>query len=441
MERGAVRSAFVVAVVLVGIVCGDGVWDPATAVLVQGISDAVYPGCTAMVADKSGTIYSVALGNFTYGIPPPQNPGENPAVTLETVYDLASLTKVTAATTAIAHFYQRDGISLDTQVSSLLPGYEVNGKGPITLLNLLLHNAGLAPDPSPGYWESSFACPQTPYYNPGEDFSCMSKIYHSVLQESIVNPVGAVYDYSDLSMITMMYCIGRLAKDLGYISTSDILSGCPIGQDGDLQCYYEAYIRKYVLGSAFPSMTYLPSTAIWSQCAPTENDTVYRHTVSQGQVHDKNAYAMGGVSGHAGFFSNIKDVLKLTQMWLFATDDDPLLNQTTSDFWTTEYNHAQSSRAIGWNTNDYTVFDQGWTQSCGTLSEHTFMHTGYTGTMICADKDRQLIVLLMTNRVYPVAGSSTPMHDVRQKFTTQVQKIYDSTLSRPPTNVASRPQI
>eukprot|EP01092_Planopodium_desertum_P015796 TRINITY_DN852_c0_g3_i1.p1 TRINITY_DN852_c0_g3~~TRINITY_DN852_c0_g3_i1.p1 ORF type:complete len:132 (-),score=5.66 TRINITY_DN852_c0_g3_i1:529-924(-) len=92
-----------------------------------------------------------------------------------------------------------------------------------------------------------------------------------------------------------------------------------------------------------------------------------------------------------------------------------ILNSTTTTFFTTEYNHSQSSRALGWNTNDPTVFDQGWNNSCGNLSAQTFMHLGFTGTEMCADPVNKIITILLTNRVYP-NDSNTKIQLVRQLF-------------------------
>lgn len=97
----------------------------------------------------------------------------------------------------------------------------------------------------------------------------------------------------------------------------------------------------------------------------------------QGQVSDGNAYALGGIAGHAGLFSNVRDLSVLMHGWMWATPNDSWLNSTTASLWIKEYNHSQSSRALGWNTNDPNAPDQGWGLSCGRLSSKTFMHLGY----------------------------------------------------------------
>jgi CubicO group peptidase (beta-lactamase class C family) len=118
---------------------------------------------------------------------------------------------------------------------------------------------------------------------------------------------------------------------------------------------------------------------------------------------------MGGIAGHAGLFSTAPDVLSIMREWLF---NDPrsqttYLNATTTSLFVKEWNQTQSSRALGWNTNDPAVFDQGWNLSCGKkLSPQTYTHTGYTGTQVCADPNfptptGPLITILLTNRYVP----------------------------------------
>lgn len=121
---------------------------------------------------------------------------------------------------------------------------------------------------------------------------------------------------------------------------------------------------------------FLPALDKWPSCAPTENDTDYRHEVMQGQVHDENSYALGGIAGHAGVFSTAPDLFILMNRLMFAQENDDYLNKTTVKLFTTEYNHTQSSRALGWNTNDPTVYDEGWNLTCGSMSAETFMHLG-----------------------------------------------------------------
>lgn len=145
-------------------------------------------------------------------------------------------------------------------------------------------------------------------------------------------------------MITAMYVVGKLARDLKYITPNDI-HGCPIGNPGEEQCYFRSYIDKYVIGvTKMKDSGFLPPSNTWFKIPPTWNDTYYRHRVIQGQVSDENAYAMGGISGHAGLFSTASDVHSLLHKIMFAHPNDQWINKTTMEFFTKEYNHSQSSR-------------------------------------------------------------------------------------------------
>lgn len=281
---------------------------------------------------------------------------------------MASLTKVLMTTSAVMTFYQRGELSLDWYVASeqlLGPAFGVNGKETITVRNLLLHNAGFPPDPTPGYWNTSFGCASSFKYFPPEDFDCQSRIYAAVLNQTLINPVGDVFLYSDLSMITMMYVVGGLARDLGYVNVNEMKDACLSGSsdqsedefdvtnDGIQQCYFLAYVHKYVIGHAgMSSSGFLINPLLWGTAAPTLNDTFYRHATIQGRVEDGNAYAMGGVSGHAGFFSTGHDVYRLLSKLMFASPTDSWINQTTLNTFTTVYNTSQSSRALGWFDSD-----------------------------------------------------------------------------------------
>ncbi|KAF2078278.1 hypothetical protein CYY_000468 [Polysphondylium violaceum] len=405
------------------------IWSPVDELLEGAVSNGTFPGCVALVGNKKGILYSSAVGSYTYGIPPVYHPPgiDNPPMALDTLFDMASCSKVTAATTAIAQFYQRGELNLDSPITDFFgPEFGVNGKAGITVRNCLLHNSGFFPDPNPFWNTQEFGCPATSQYYPPMEFTCQNQIYNSILNQTLQNPIGSTYVYSDLNFMTLMYVAGQLSYENKYTTSQDLVPGCDNGGPEAYQCHYEAYVNKYVFGGlGLKSTSYLPSANDAVFCAPTVNDTTYMHTTIQGVVSDGNAYAMGGVSGHAGVFSNSLDMWTFMYNIMFAQPDSSYLNSTTVKYFTTEYNHTQSSRALGWNTNDPTVFDQGWGLACGTLSPTTWMHLGYTGTMLCGDPERELIVILLTNRVYP-DPSNEKILSVRKPFSTLVQKIFDS---------------
>ena len=172
-------------------------WAEVDQVLLEAISDEAFPGCVAIVGAQNGTLYAKTFGNYTYGVPPPFSP--NSPMKLSTLYDMASCTKVVATTSAIAQFYQRGELNLHAKIADVVdPAFAANGKQNISVLNCLLHNAGFPPDPVPNYWNITFGCPQTHNEHPKEVFSCQNLIYESWLKQTLVNPIGSVYVYSDL---------------------------------------------------------------------------------------------------------------------------------------------------------------------------------------------------------------------------------------------------
>eukprot|EP01095_Lingulamoeba_sp_RSL-Kostka_P016291 TRINITY_DN7924_c1_g1_i1.p1 TRINITY_DN7924_c1_g1~~TRINITY_DN7924_c1_g1_i1.p1 ORF type:complete len:455 (-),score=154.28 TRINITY_DN7924_c1_g1_i1:92-1456(-) len=414
---------------------GDSNWSPVDNALNQWIKNFAYPGCVALVANEKEILYFKAFGNYTYGAPPPLNAPNNPPMELDTIFDLASCTKVTGATTAIAQFYERGELDLNTKVEDILgKQFGTNGKDQISVLNCLLHNAGFPPDPDPNYWDPLFGCPETSQTYPQENFSCQTKAWNGLMNQTLENPVGSIYVYSDLSFITLMHVVGKLAKENNYITVSDLIPECNTGGPGVTQCYFEAYLRKYVFETLGMKQTqYLPPNSLWSKCATTENDTLsdqYQNIVIQGQVSDGNAYALGGIAGHAGLFSTAYDLYLLTHHIMFPDSyAQPFLNSTTTTFFTTEYNHTQSCRALGWSTNDPTVVDEGWNLSCGNFSAKTWTHIGYTGTQICADPNLDVFTVFLTNRVYPIAANDQ-MNSARRSFNNAVLEVVNSDPSR-----------
>jgi CubicO group peptidase (beta-lactamase class C family) len=162
---------------------------------------------------------------------------------------------------------------------------------------------------------------------------------------------------------------------------------------------------------------------MWSVAAPTWKDSTYRHQVMQGTVSDGNAYALGGISGHAGLFSTLPDVIRIARLYLTAAPDGTFLNASTVATFRAVHNITQSSRALGWDTNNYQA-QPASDRSCGSLSSETYLHLGFTGTQVCIDPIRGMFTILLTNRVYPDEGN-IQIRDFRIKFNTLVQQLWD----------------
>lgn len=430
----------------------DDVAATLTQILQQGIEDSTYPAVVAIVGNTKEILYSNALGHLTYSV-------EDTATTLDTHFDLASLTKVFATTSAVALLYEQGYLSVQDKVSQYLgTDFNVHGKDLITIENCLLHNAGFSPDPDPCYWYPEFECPNTDDEYPAEDFSCLDKVWVSLMGEQLNTPPGEYEVYSDLSFITLQMVVGTIALDNNLISPNDYLPQCQsrilnsTSKKNQSQnvlsvvCAFEAFVRTKVFHRPtgpdkepwLKTSSYLPSPELYHLCAPTMDDTgegSYTHRRLQGQVADGNCYAMGGIAGHAGVFSTAPDVGKFLQYMLSTLegtaqhDSSHFINSSTIELFTTIKNVSQSSRAYGWTTNsfrDSENADHGYDHSCGSMSGKTFMHIGYTGTCMCADPKSSLWSVILTNRAYNCQGQkcptelSTAVKSVYRKFNTVV---------------------
>lgn len=414
-------------------------WDEARRILDDGVESRVFPGASALVGGRDGVLFQHSTGRLTYGEQPPH--GSNEVVSQDTVFDLASLSKVVGTTSVVAWLYEKGYLDLGDLVSSetlLGPAFAQNGKGAITLEDCMLHQAGFPPDPSPNYWDPKFGCPGAPL-PADQTFACSQKSYDSLMSQSLDSSPGERYVYSDLSMITMMFVAGQIIRRNALVSQVFLLPECadyPNSTAVQLQCHFEAFLRARIVPEiAWSSqqgmsvLGYRLHSFVWSRTAPTETVAASGLNVTlQGRVEDGNCEMLGGVSGHAGIFSTTRDLSALMHTLVFpgvAMDGTPaphvFLNATTLSLFTTERNHAISSRALGWNTNDPSVTDEGWNLSCGNLSPKTFMHLGYTGTQVCCDPVNQVYTVLLTNRVYPT-DQGKGIHTVRQDFHNAVAK-------------------
>jgi len=411
-------------------------WSELDSFLQSTISQQAWPGVVAAVFDEKTIYYRKAFGKYTYGIPPPATPAKVPDMTFDTLFDMASCSKLLATTTAVATLYEMGFLDIDAPVVQYLPDFAANGKDDILVRHLLLHNSGLKVDPDPGYSSVEFGCPETTKPLPQELFTCRQKCFESLMDETPMHGPGASYEYSDENFMTLMNIVGKIVREHNLVSMADLRKDCMAAgaeddkDDGSLQCYFEAYTRKMHAKIGLKNTGYLPDPAVWSRCAPTENETNgYRHRQIQGEVHDENTFAMGGISGHAGLFSTLDDVVALMRAWLYAPEASTattLFNSTTTKLFVTQVNHSQSSRALGWNTNADDAEDHGFSHGCGTLSNTTFMHTGFTGPTICGDPVRRIGTVMLCNRVYPDRSTGGLWVQLRRDFNTLVQKIWDN---------------
>ena len=330
---------------------------PAFDVIEKGISEKAFPGATVAVGYR-GKVAVRAFGKLSYDAKgAPANPN--------TMYDIASLTKVVATTTLVAKLVEGDfavPLDLDAKIERYLPewagGPNAEWRHKVTVRHLLTHTSGLPAFKE--YWRTSKGKQDT-----------LARIFAEPLEYE----PGTKEIYSDLGIILMAQIIERLTgRTLDDLAKSTIFS--PLGMKDTM---------------------YRPAKKLWPQIAPTEIDNQLRHRLVQGEVHDENAFAIGGVSGHAGLFSTAPDLAAFCQMLLNGGvyAHQRILRRTTIAPFTTPQQLSGGTRTLGW-----AVPTEGGS-SGHYFSAHSFGHTGFTGTSIWIDPDRQLFVVLLTNRVHP----------------------------------------
>lgn len=313
----------------------------------------------------------------------------------DTVFDLASLTKPIATTTAIMMLIEEGSICLDDPVAKTLPSFADRGKEEVTIRHLLTHSAGLKPtrefhelliQKERKTGERLLGTPE------GREW-----ILDRVLRSGLVHETGAAAVYGDLDFIVLGALVEEISK-----------------QPLDEFCESRIFTRLGLIDTRF-----LPIPVDGSQAAPdalrrrvaaTEN-CPWRERIIWGEVHDHNASAMGGVAGHAGLFSTADDVMRFAQFYVDAWHgrNEALPPERVREFSKRQNLPEDSDWALGWDTP--TV---GNSSSGQHFSPNSVGHLGFTGTSLWIDLDRELIVVMLTNRIHQYAKRSR--FDLRPKI-------------------------
>ena len=320
-------------------------------VIAHAINDSAFPGAVVLVSKDGEVIYEKGFGHFTYD-------ESSSKVSTTTIYDIASLTKVIATTTAAMICIDKNLFNLDDPVYKYIPEFSENGKENILIKNLLLHNSGLAA------WKK--------FYDKNLDADSIIKNIYAITPEY---PAGTKEIYSDLGIIVL----GKLIESV----TKKWL---------DQFCYEEIFIPLKMDNTYFN-----PPDSVKYKIPPTEVDKYWRNKLVQGEVHDETSSLLGGVAGHAGLFSTAEDLSNLIQMLLDEGkyNGKQLIKAETVKLFTTKFS-SESTRALGWDAKSEIKSSAG-----SKFSKTSFGHTGFTGTSIWIDPVRKLFVVFLTNRVYP----------------------------------------
>ena len=315
----------------------------------EGLSQNKMPGCVVLIGRREGIVFRKSYG-FR------QTKPEQIPMTLDTVFDLASLTKPIATATSIMLLIQQGNLELNQTVASIIPEFAADGKDVITIRHLLTHTSGLIADNSIND------------YAEGSD-----RAFVNINALKLTAEPGAEFIYSDVGFIML----GQVVKAVSGQSVHEFSHSTIYGPLG------------------MTETGYLPGDALKARAAVTEERDGHW---MQGEVHDPRAFALGGIAGHAGLFSTADDLARYAVMMLNQGQfgDVQILQPDTFALMTTAVDVPRGRRALGWDART------GYSSNRGDLmSAKAFGHGGFTGTGIWIDPEQNLFVIFLSNRVHP----------------------------------------
>lgn len=318
----------------------------------KAVKDQQIPGGVLLVGHDGHVVYRKAFGYRS--LEPTREP-----MTVDTIFDLASLTKCIATTTSVMKLVQEGRVRLNDPVAAYLPEFAQNGKRDITVRELMTHYSGLAPDldlKTP--WQGRMAA------------------FRMAMQQTPENPPGSRFVYSDINFETL----GFLVESVTGVALNDYAAEnvfVPLGMD---------------------HTRFLPPASWRSRIAPTQYDE--NGVMLRGVVHDPTARRMGGVAGHAGLFSTADDLSIFAEELLHGSK---VLNRVTVEKMTTPQTppNAPSLRGLGWDIDSPFASNRGELLPVG-----SYGHTGFTGTSLWIDPTTDTYIILLTNAVHPRGGHS-----------------------------------
>ena len=340
----------------------------------EAVSQEVFPGAVVLVSKDEEVVYENAFG-YRSLIP------EKTALQLNTIFDLASLTKPLATTVAIMLLIGGKKIRLDDQVTRFIPTFGVFGKHLSTVRQLLNHSSGL-PAWKP-YYEGMVKMEKSGRINFIASRAAKGYVLEEIHREKPLTPPGTQALYSDLGFMVL----GEIVEAL-------------TGFNLDRFCQDRIFKPLGLRSTAFVDLTKLRTRRLQpvkQTIAPTEN-CPWRKRILCGEVHDDNAYAMGGVAGHAGLFSSARDIhtLMVRLNHCFHGKDNFLPQSLVQEFLTKDQTIKDSTHALGWDTPSL-----GKSASGSYFSPRSVGHLGFTGTSIWWDLEKSCHIILLTNRVHP----------------------------------------
>jgi len=346
-------------------------------VIEEAIENNLFPGAQIMIIKDSEILADKSFGRLTF------NKNSN-LVNNQTIYDVASLTKVIATTPVIMKLIKKKYLNLNHEIYQFYPQFRGKWKDQVTIKHLLTHSSGLKP-----YIQ----------YFKDNNYKNKDDIINDIVsnQELIYEP-GIDSKYSDLGMILLMDIAEKVT-----------------GRK------FDKLVESWILNPLNMKNSFFnPSEDFLYKIAPTEKDSIFRNTLVHGVVHDENAFIMGGVSGHAGLFSNTYDIANYAQSMLnfgLYNGKRVFSSRSISKFTKRQNMPISSDFALGWDTPSR----KGNSTAGDLFSKNSYGHLGFTGTSLWIDPDQQIIVILLTNRIHP-SRNKTGMYELRKFFHNEVMK-------------------
>ena len=360
----------------------------------SSITQKAFPGCQVLVARKGKIVYEKSFGKLSYDT-------NSLGVNANTVYDLASITKVSATLQSLMYLYDQKKFSLDEKASHYLPELRGTNKEAMLIKDILWHQAGLVSYIP--FWQRTRISLgwNTEFYSSKQTEECTlcvadgmyakpairDSVWRWVIKSPLMNKKDRdglfPYVYSDLGLMILQHLVERLTNQPLNIFTA--------------KNFYEPLAMNT---TGFNPLNYISKAKI----APTENDKLFRERLLQGTVDDQTAAMLGGVSGHAGLFSSASDLVKLLQMNLNKGHfgNKQFLSESTINLFTTSQS-SRSQRVLGW---DKLPLDGESNFVSNKVSPSSYGHSGYTGTLVWIDPDKELVFIFLSNRVNPSAANN-----------------------------------
>jgi beta-N-acetylhexosaminidase len=362
-------------------------WLAIDSIVRDGIARKAFPGAQVLAIQNGEIKYHKAFGHYEY------DPKSLP-VSLESIYDLASVTKISAATVSIMKLYDQGKIDIEKTLGDYLPSMRGSNKADLKLTDILLHQAGLPAGIN--FWGNTLdpktKRPSSNYYNdvpkPGFTVPVASGLYlrndwEDTMMKMIADaPLGAKgkYVYSDIDFILL----GKIIE---------AVSGMPL----DEYVHRTFYEPLGMSTTGFKPFVHFGVERV----TPTEEDNYFRRQLMRGYVHDESAAMFGNVSGNAGLFSNAYDLSLLYQMLLNGgqLNGQRYLKKETIDFFN-QYHSDISRRGYGFDKPEKDNATRKEPYPSALASPETFGHTGFTGTCVWVDPESKLVYIFLSNRVF-----------------------------------------